>query len=173
MPFGEGIKEPHGDSLQALDQEGARSCSEADWPVSEGASGSAKGDGGFSNTPRSSPKINTCIDYLKFRFDVGYEDNPGFFYKLFAALEIDINEAGREGIYNNYLHHLVLGTGATLAYGGTMTLNSKGMATTLFEMKGQACRRFEERRWILDPNAKEKGWDKAISGYWLELLEIE
>ena len=51
LPFGEGIKEPYGDSISALDPKGVRNCSESDWPISEGASVSAEGDGGLVIPP--------------------------------------------------------------------------------------------------------------------------
>lgn len=82
--------------------------------------------GGSSNTPHTKPNINTCGDYLKIRFNVGHEKNPSFFEKMFKELGFNPDEFGREGVYNNYLHHLQMGVGATLAFGGTMTPTAKG-----------------------------------------------
>ena len=151
---------------------GRRSCSEASWPDGEETPESAEGRGGFSNTPHSSPKINTCIDYLKFRFDEGYEDNPTFFERLFEVLKVDRETYSKGGIYNNYLKHLQLDVGTILAYGGTLTINSEGRPTTLLELKGRACRDYEDRRFLLDPDGQKKGWNKAIQGYWKELIEL-
>ena len=170
-PFGEGLKEPQNETSTLHEGDG-RSCSEAKRPDSEEIPEAAEGRGGSSNTPHTELKINTSIDYLKFRFDVGFANNREFFTKLFEELAMDPSEFGRGGVYNNYLNHLSLGVGAVLAYGGTMTLNSNGQETTLLELKGQACRQFEERRWRLDPHARELDWEKAINGYWMKLLEL-
>lgn len=171
QPIGEGFKEPLNETSKQ-NEVNERDCSEAERPVSTGVTEAAKGRGGSSNTPHTKPKINTCIDYLKIRFNVGYEKNPSFFEKLFKELGFNPDEFGREGVYNNYLHHLQMGVGATLAFGGTMTLTAKGEETTLLELKGQACRRFEERRWLLDENNYEKKWEDAITEYWCSLLEL-
>ncbi len=171
-PSGEEASIPQPDQTLNLAEGDSLDRSEGEPPIGEEIPEAAKGQGGYSNTPHTSPKINTCIDYLKFRFDVGYGEQPGFFSKLFQVLAVEPEEFGKGGVFNNYLHHIKLGVGAILAYGGTLTINANGQNTTLLELKGQACRRFEDRKWTLDPEGKEKGWDKAITGYWLELLQL-
>ena len=144
--------------------------SEADWPDHEESAEAAEGGEGFSNTPHTKPKLNACIDYLKFRFDVSYKECPGAFQHLFKVLNVNLAESEKSGVYNNYTSHLIMGVGLNLAYGGTMTRTSDGKETSLLELKGSACRDFEERRFDADPDGKEKGWEKAVSGYWVELI---
>ena len=73
---------------------------------------------------------------MKIRFNVGHEKNPSFFEKMLKELGFNPDEFGREGVYNNYLHHLQMGVGATLAFGGTMTPTAKGEETTLPVLDG-------------------------------------
>ena len=83
-PFGEGLKEPPNET-STLHEDDGRSCSEAKRPDSEEIPEAAGGCGGSSNTPHTELKINTCIDYLKIRFDVGFANNREFFTNLFKS----------------------------------------------------------------------------------------
>jgi hypothetical protein len=65
---------------------------------------------------------------------------------------------------------LELGPGLSLWYGGTITKDCYGHATTVLEMKGEACRDFEERRFFQEENAEQKDRDAIIRKGWLDLL---
>lgn len=104
-PIGEGFKEPLNETSKQ-NEVNERGCSETERPASAEVTEAAESRGGSSNTPHTKPKINTCVDYLKIRFNVGHEKNPSFFERPFEELGFNPDEFGREGVYNNYLHHL-------------------------------------------------------------------
>ena len=127
--------------------------------------------GGCSNTPHRQLSFNTCIDYLKFRFNHSYESEPSFFENLLKILKVDLTESAQLPGINGYTVKLELGPGLSLWYGGTITHNSFGQATTILELKGEACRDYEERCYFKgETKSEEKGWDAVIRQGWLDLL---
>ena len=54
------------------------------------------------------------------------------------------------GSYSFSMKKLDLGVGLSLWYGGSITKTSEGRLTTVLEMKGSACRDYEERLFVLD-----------------------
>jgi hypothetical protein len=126
--------------------------------------------GGCSNTPHRQLFFNTCIDYLKFRFSRSYTEEASFFEELLKILSVDLSESAELPGINGYTVKLELGPGLSLWYGGTITKDCYGHATTVLEMKGEACRDFEERRFFQEENAEQKDWDAIIRKGWLDLL---
>lgn len=126
---------------------------------------------GCSNTPQTE-RFNTCIDYLKFRFEVGYGEKPDFFADLLTTLKVDLEDASEGPGINGYMKKLDLGVGLSLWYGGSITKTSEGRLTTVLEMKGSACRDYEERLFVLDmlgDNTKRK---EALREGWIALLNL-
>jgi hypothetical protein len=102
-------------------------------------------DGGSSNTPHTKPCFNTCIDYLKFRFDAGYDENFVFFAPILRILKVDLSNAQEEPGKNGYMKSRQIAIGTSLMYGGSITKTKEGLPTTLLELKGSGCRDFEDR----------------------------
>jgi DNA relaxase NicK len=99
---------------------------------------------GMSNTPRPA-SFNTCIDYLKVRFDWMYMDGDKEFAELFRILMIDEQQRTVKAGKNGYEVMFVYDEGLVLQFGGEHTRNALGQNTTLLELQGHACRLFEER----------------------------
>jgi DNA relaxase NicK len=147
--------------------------SEAERPERlEKALESPEGARGYSNTPHISPKFNTCIDYFKFRFDTSYEDNPGVFEKLFQILCVELDETQPTPGINGYTKKLDMGVGLSIWYGGTITKTTDGKETSVLEMKGSACRDFEDRtfsnRTII--NGEPIAFDDSCRMAWIDLI---
>jgi len=126
---------------------------------------------GSSNTPRPS-SFNTCIDYLKVRFDWMYMDGNKEFDELFKILMIDPVKRENKAGSNGYEIMMVFDEGLVLQIGGEHTKNALGNNTTLLEMQGKACRLFEDRICSGFPFEVEEDLEmRAIRSGWLRLLE--
>lgn len=88
-------------------------------------------------------KTQFCIDYLKVRFNGRFIASAHI--RLWDLLLLDgsgfMEIPGRSG----YRDGLLLDEGLFVFHGGEFTRNSSGEETWLIEMKGKACRNFEER----------------------------
>lgn len=126
---------------------------------------------GASNTPRPS-SFNTCIDYLKMRFDWMYMKGNEQFRDLFRILLIDEDKYIVKPGSNGYEVMMVFDEGLVLQIGGETTKNALGNNTTLLEMQGKACRLFEERICNTFPFEAEDDLQlTAVRNGWLKLLE--
>lgn len=127
---------------------------------------------GCSNTPHISPKFNTCIDYLKFRFDTSYENEPSFFDRLLEILCVEKGESAECPGINGYTKRLDFGVGLSLWYGGTITKTAEGKKTTVLEMKGSACRDFEDRVFSSSNilSGEPISFEDSCKGAWIDLL---
>lgn len=126
---------------------------------------------GSSNTPRPS-SFNTCIDYLKVRFDWMFMDGDKQFEELFKILQIDPAKRDIKAGSNGYEVMMVFDEGLVMQIGGEHTKNALGMNTTLLEMQGKACRLFEDRICSTFPFAAEDDLEMiAVRSGWLRLLE--
>jgi hypothetical protein len=134
--------------------------------------GKWRSERGRSNTPSTQPLFNTCIDYFKMRFDASYEDRPSFFEKLLKVLLVDPSFFHEGPGINGYMKKLDMGVGLSLWYGGTITKNNLGQSTTVLEMKGSACRDYEEHVFsdaqYKDEFAKR---EDVLRQAWIELID--
>ena len=100
--------------------------------------------------------VNICIDYLKIRFDFKFAKDSKF-YQSFAkllSLTIDNYEEDNHSSFG-YDEGYYLGSCINIFSGGEFTRNKYGDKTSLLELKGSACREFEE-----------------LGGSWLSLFEL-
>ena len=108
---------------------------------------------GVSNTPITTykgPSIDVCIDYIKVTLLFPYKDQSGDYQEnwddIFDALylhEEDGIRLARGG--SNFDNGWRFDEDLFLFSGGNLTRSASGLETSLIEMKGEACRRFEER----------------------------
>lgn len=128
---------------------------------------------GFSNTPPTSYQFNTCIDYLKFRFNLTFDENSEEIIGLKERLYIkDINGVEGQG-FNGYTNRKEYGVGLSIMYGGRITKTKEGKNTILLEMKGSACRDFEERS-LIDAvyiNGEIIDREEMNRKSWIELID--
>lgn len=108
---------------------------------------------GLSNTPATTynrPGIDFCIDYFKATiavpFDPNSKDSMDCYSKVLESLYLTIQDAVPLGYGNaKYEKAWRFDEDLFIFSGGNLTLTSYGAPTSLIEMKGEACRRFEER----------------------------
>ena len=128
--------------------------------------------GGSSNTPHRKPCFNTCIDYLKFRFDEGFDKDIAFFGKLLELLKVDVSSAHEEPGKNGYMKSKLLAIGTSIMYGGTITNTNDGQATTLLELKGSGCRDFEDRVYtVMVFQGTTRSRDDILREAWASLIK--
>jgi len=124
--------------------------------------GVSQGGRGASNTP--DPKyFNTCIDYLKVRFDKPFQMTDLDFILLFDLLKLNINHVTMKRGGDNYEDTFAYDEGCCVMSGGDYTKNKDGKETCVLEMKGHACRLFEERIWNALPFKPEPREARKIS----------
>lgn len=129
--------------------------------------------GGVSNTPCSRIKdlfVNVCIDYLKVTF-VGKFSLSGDsdISKLMDLLFIDTEKASMRNGASGYNKGYDLDEGLSVFYGGAFT-QSDGKDTWLLDMKGSACRHFEERVAAAHPDDFGYSLDWQVTMAWDQLV---
>lgn len=113
----------------------------------------AKRTQGLSNTPATTynrPGIDFCIDYFKATmavpFDPASKSSMDCYSKILQSLYLTMDDAIALGYGNSkYEKGWRFDEDLFIFSGGNLTLTSYGSPTSLIEMKGEACRRFEER----------------------------
>ena len=109
------------------------------------SAGSVDVGGGVSNTPHSDVCkgsitnivsnrvgiVNTCVDYLKIRFDGSFEKGDPRWVKLWGILRVDpslfVERSGASG----YLHGFDIEEGLSWFWGGAFTKSAIGEETCL------------------------------------------
>jgi len=133
--------------------------------------------GGVSNTPSSSLSagvstnvvskavspvriVNTCVDYLSVTFSGHFDPDSTLFDELLRCVLVRREVVEESKGRRNYFHALVLDDEFSVFYGSTTTKDAMGNETWCFEMKGSACRRFEDRVIAEFPGASgpERAW---------------
>lgn len=130
---------------------------------------------GSSNTPANTDlerRYSTCIDYLKFRFDISWKEGKRRFAELFEILHVNPGKAADGPGRNGYTDRMDLAPGISLLYGGALTRTGSGQETCLLEMKGSGCREFEERYfshlYMTDQSLERPS---ILNQAWTELIE--
>ena len=121
---------------------------------------------GCSNTPpgKSQKCIFTSIDYLNYRFNVGYQTERYKFDKLLKLLNPDNYMCDYIKGRNGYLEGVVIMPGITIYYGGDNTITREGYETSYLELKGEGCR-------ILERNNEFEYRNKGgLNQLWIDLF---
>ncbi len=135
-----------------------------------GSSDSSKD--GSCNTHPTAYQYSTCVDYLKFRFDLDLEKDMAPIYKLLKILGVTTEDAEVTKGMHGYTARVVLAPGISLWYGGSFTKNSNGQSTCVIELTGSGCREFEERYWSTKymagtlfsrPEVEEQAWLELLT----------
>jgi len=144
------------------------------------SAGSVDVGGGVSNTPHSDVCkgsitnvvsnrvgiVNTCVDYLKIRFDGSFEKGDPRWLKLWGILRVDpslfVERSGASG----YLHGFDIEEGLSWFWGGAFTKSAIGEETCLMELKGSGCRGFEARVIAEHPGESVSAKDYEIFKAW-------
>lgn len=126
--------------------------------VRPGKAGSEAAAVGLSNTlpiAYQSYTYNTCLDYVKFRFNGEFDAYSDFFRNLLAVLKVKPTMYVEEHGNNGYEKKLVFEENVIFQVGGRTTRNRDGDETWIMEMSGSSCRDFDER-----------------GGSWIDLLSL-
>lgn len=140
--------------------------------------------GGVSNTPHSNPPssslnnvvikplgfVNTCVDYLKVRFDGAFEPNAPRWQRLFRVLRVSPSAFFARNGASGYLHGFDVDEGLSWFWGGAFTASAVGEETSLMELKGSGCRAFEARVLSEHPGENVASCDWEILKAWDALL---
>lgn len=106
-------------------------------------------NGGESKSPVIPPKTldnNVCIDYLKVRFDGCFDKNDLKYKMLLTILGVKPDEFDGHIPVSGYKFTVVYDVNVFISWGGKYTALDDGTETTMLELKGQACREFEQRQ---------------------------
>jgi hypothetical protein len=136
------------DNLPKESPEGDKSVPE-DFGGEAESTGASSCERGMSNTPASCT-THCCIDYVKIRFDRSFDFADAAFQKLFKILKLDINGFLILPGFSGYETTYQWDEGVFISTGGNSTRCRIGEETSILEMKGHACRLFEERVSLAD-----------------------
>ncbi len=101
-------------------------------------------------------KVNICIDYLKIRFDFKFSQEEKFYREFVKLLSLSVSDYEIDNHSSfGYDDGYYIGSSINIFSGGEFTRNKYGEETSLLELKGSACREFEE-----------------LGGSWLSLFEL-
>lgn len=120
---------------------------------------------GISNTP-SNTYLNfeksICIDYFKVRFNRVFSLSSNEFKKLLTLLGVEYEYiTEEEGLHwDGFEHCFTLGSDIQFMYGGMFTA-SEGKETCCLQLKGSACRSFDDR-WFRKNVSLTKAWFNLI-----------
>ena len=105
---------------------------------------------------KAKDNVNILIDYFKVGFDFTVSFKEGFYVEFLKLISKDVKDAERIP-YAAFGYNEGYNVGENIFFfsGGDFTRNKAGEETSLFELKGSACREFE-----------------AYGGSWLSLFEL-